>query len=105
MKCCANSSSKIKLVNKNVDLLKTISEPNRLKILCILKNSRLCECEIIEYLGLRQNLIAHHLHILEKANLLKSKKEGRKVFYSLNKREVRKFNDFLNRVLGGKNDN
>jgi ArsR family transcriptional regulator len=101
MQCCTNPSSKIKLVNKNVDLLKTISEPNRLKILCILKNGRLCECEIIEYLQLRQNLISHHLNILENASLIRSKREGRKIFYSLNKKEIIKLNNFLNHVLGG----
>lgn len=105
MKCCARSSDKIKLVNKNADLLKTISEPNRLKIICILKRGRLCECEIIECLQLRQNLISHHLNILEKASLIRSKRKGRKIFYSLNKKEIIKINNFLNHVLGGKNDN
>jgi len=101
MKCCSQNFNKINLINKNINLLKTIVEPNRLKILCVLKADRLCECEIIECLKLRQNLISHHLSVLEKEKLIKSQKEGRKIFYSLNKREIRKLSNFLNKILGG----
>lgn len=101
--CCLSQANKMKKINKNVNLLKAIYEPNRLKIICLLSKSKLCECEIINCLRLRQNLISHHLNVLEKAKLIKSKKEGRKIFYSLNIREINKLRNFLNKILGGKN--
>lgn len=101
MSNCTNLSNKIKLVNKKINCLKTISEPNRLKILCILKKGKLCECEIINFLKLRQNLISHHLSVLEKEKLIKSKKEGRKIFFYLNEKEIKRLSNFLNKILGG----
>lgn len=99
--CCANQVSKMQKINKNVNLLKAIYEPNRLKIICLLTKEKLCECEIIEFLKLKQNLISHHLSVLEKEKLIKSKREGRRIFYSLNKKEITKLKDFLTKVLGG----
>ncbi|MGQ9848187.1 MAG: ArsR/SmtB family transcription factor [Bacteroidales bacterium] len=69
-----------------VEFLKVISEENRLKILCLLKNSEKCVWDIWQYLGLVQNLVSHHLKVLKDFGLVSSKQEGLKVIYSLNKK-------------------
>jgi DNA-binding transcriptional ArsR family regulator len=56
---------------ENIDFLKEsfnlLSEPNRIKILCLLgKNEKLCVCEIIEKLNLKQNLVSHHLSMFKR---------------------------------------
>jgi ArsR family transcriptional regulator len=67
-----------------------LSDGNRLRILCLLKNGELCVCEIWRLLSLAQNLVSHHLMMLKKAGLLHSRKDGLRVFYSINQPRLRR---------------
>jgi ArsR family transcriptional regulator len=96
--CCKIKKSKTKL-GEVVDFLKLISEENRLKILCLLKEGEKCVCEIWQCLKLPQNLISHHLKILKDSGLIGSRKEGTKVFYKLNQKVVKKHIKLLNKFL------
>ena len=97
-KCCKNKKS-IEELSETVEFLKVISEENRLKILCLLRQGKKCVCEIWQYLNLPQNLVSHHLKILSDFNLLLSKKDGLKVYYSLNKKNINKYSKLLNNHL------
>ncbi len=79
--------------------LKVISDKNRLAILELLKSGERCVCEIYPELRLPQNLASHHLRVLKNFGLVKNKKDGLKIFYSLDKREISKFNSLLNKSL------
>lgn len=96
--CCKNKKSKIKL-KKAVSFLRIISEENRLKILCILQKQEKCVCEIWQFLGLPQNLISHHLKVLKNSGLINSRKEGTKVFYFLNQKNIKKFISLLSHFI------
>jgi ArsR family transcriptional regulator len=98
MKCCQNKRSILKIENL-AKVLKKISEPNRLKILCLLKNGEKCVCDIWQCLKLPQNLVSHHLKVLKDLNLISSKKVGLKVFYKLNQKVVKKYLKELNKLL------
>ncbi|PIR90151.1 ArsR family transcriptional regulator, partial [bacterium (Candidatus Gribaldobacteria) CG10_big_fil_rev_8_21_14_0_10_37_21] len=78
---------------------KIIAEENRLKILCILRDGEKCVCDIWQYLELPQNLASHHLKILKDFDLISSKKDGLKIFYSLNKNIISKYSKLLNKFL------
>jgi len=65
-------------------ILKTIADENRLRIICLLKSSEKCVCEIQEELSLSHNLILHHLKTMQTIQLLKKKKDGKHTYYSLN---------------------
>lgn len=97
-KCCIDKKSVANL-SQTVEFLKIISEENRLKILCLLREEEKCVCEIWQCLGLAQNLVSHHLRVLENSDLLSSKKEGLKVFYKLNKKVVKKYLKLLNKIF------
>lgn len=97
-KCCENKKSKADL-SKTVEFLKVIGDENRLKILCLLKKGERCVCEIWQYLELPQNLISHHLKVLTDFNLLSSRKDGLKIYYSLNKGTISKYSKLLNNHL------
>ena len=97
-KCCGDKKS-IAGLSQTAKFLKIISEENRLKIVCLLKESEKCVCEIWQYLKLPQNLVSHHLKILKNLNLISSKKVGLKVFYQLNKKVVKKYLKLLNNSL------
>lgn len=96
--CCRNKSEKN--IKQATEFLKIISEENRLKILCILRNGEKCVCEIWQFLNLPQNLVSHHLKVLKNFSLISSEKEGLKVFYKLNQkmltRHIKLLNKFLN---------
>jgi len=98
MKCCQSKRS-ISKVENLVKVLKKISEPNRLKILCLLKDGEKCVCDIWQCLKLPQNLVSHHLKVLKDLNLISSKKVGLKVFYKLNQKVVKKYLKELNKLL------
>jgi ArsR family transcriptional regulator len=98
MKCCQNKKSISKAGNL-AKALKKISEPNRLKILCILKDGEKCVCDIWQCLKLPQNLVSHHLKVLRDLNLISSKKVGLKVFYKLNQKVVKKYLKELEKIL------
>jgi ArsR family transcriptional regulator len=98
MKCCQNKKSILEVENL-ARTLKKISEPNRLKILCLLKDGEKCVCDIWQCLKLPQNLVSHHLKVLKDLNLISSKKVGLKVFYKLNQKVVKKYLKELEKTL------
>jgi len=97
--CCKDNSKQKNNLIKVVDFLKIVNEPNRLKILCLLKEQEKCVCDIWEALSLPQNLASHHLKTLKKAGLITSRQEGRKVIYSSNKNSLLKYTSLLNSFL------
>ncbi|MCW4050023.1 MAG: metalloregulator ArsR/SmtB family transcription factor [Candidatus Bathyarchaeota archaeon] len=62
-------------------LFKVIADPNRLKILEILRSGEHCQCDIIPVIGQSQPTVSRHLRLLEEAGLLLKRKEGTKVIY------------------------
>jgi len=59
-------------------------------MLYLLKARELCVCEIMTALDLTQPTASHHLNILENARVIKERKDGRWVFYSLADNELTK---------------
>ena len=68
-------------------LFKALSDPTRLRILYLLISAKteLCICELIEALDIPQYNTSKHMKELKTAGLVKERKEGRFVFYSLQK--------------------
>jgi DNA-binding transcriptional ArsR family regulator len=97
-KCCIDNQT-LKEVGQTADLLKVISEENRLKILCTLKTGERCVCDIWQDLDIPQNLASHHLKVLKDAGLIGWRKDGLKMIYSINKKEMTKLNSLLNNFL------
>jgi len=96
--CCRNKKS-ITNLSQTAKFLKIISEENRLKIFCLLKEGEKCVCEIWQCLKLAQNLTSHHLKTLKDFGLVSSRQEGLKVIYSINKKVVKKYIKSLNKFL------
>lgn len=97
---CCKDNTKVKAdFEKVIDFLKIINEPNRLRILCLLRDGEQCVCEIWKSLDLPQNLTSHHLKTLKDFGLIESKQKGRKIFYSSKKDVVKKYTSILNIFL------
>ena len=65
------------------ELFKVLGDPTRTKILSVLYNDELCVCDISKILNMTKSAISHQLRILKQAKLVKFRKEGKVVFYSL----------------------
>lgn len=65
------------------NIFKSLSDPTRLKIIYLLSKSSLCVCDIATILDMSQSSISHQLRVLRDSNLVKFKREGKLVIYSL----------------------
>ena len=64
-------------------IFKIIGDPNRIKILEILRKGENCQCEIIPLISQSQPTVSRHLKLLEDAGIIQSKKEGTRVIYNV----------------------
>lgn len=67
-------------------LFKTLGHPIRLQILLAIGEGEACVCHLEAVLGMRQALISQHLMALRKARLLRTRREGRYIYYRLRDR-------------------
>lgn len=65
------------------DLFKVFGDATRVKILYVLLQSEMCVCDLAELLGMTQSTISHQLRVLKQTKLVKNRREGKTVFYSL----------------------
>ncbi len=65
------------------DLYKLFGDSTRLRILYVLFDAELCVCDIAELLGMTTSAISHQLRLLKQAALVKFRKSGKSVLYSL----------------------
>jgi ubiquinone/menaquinone biosynthesis C-methylase UbiE/DNA-binding transcriptional ArsR family regulator len=70
-------------VNASWDILKTLSDSTRLRLLALLMREELSVAELQEILGMGQSRISSQLALLRQANLVSDRREGKKAFYSL----------------------
>lgn len=81
------------------DMFKVFGETSRVKILCALFNEALCVCDLASLLNMTQSAVSHQLRVLKQARLVKFRKEGKVVYYSLSDEHVRQiFNQGLSHV-------
>jgi len=79
----ADEVTKLAPIERQGRFFRALSDETRLRILKLLEVREMCVCEVMVALGLTQPTASHHLGILENAGLVKNRKEGKWVFYSL----------------------
>lgn len=75
------------------ELFKVFGDPTRIRILQALRHSELCVCDLSAILSMSQSAMSHQLRILKSARLVKNRREGRVVYYSLLDQHVEKILD------------
>lgn len=65
------------------DLFKVFGDSTRVKILCALFRTEMCVCDIAVLLGMTKSSISHQLRVLKQSKLVKYRKAGKVVYYSL----------------------
>lgn len=71
-------------------LFKVIGDPTRVKILFSISEHELCVCDICAVLNMSPSAISHQLRVLKDARIVKSRREGKNVFYSLDDEHIDK---------------
>ena len=71
------------------ELFKVFADSTRMKVIYALLEDELCVCDIANIVGTTQSAISHQLRILKQNKLVKSRREGKSVFYSLADQHVR----------------
>ena len=71
------------------ELFKVFGDTTRIRILYVLFESELCVCDIAEILCMTQSAISHQLRVLKQARLVRSRREGKQIYYFLADEHVR----------------
>ncbi|MDD2494161.1 MAG: metalloregulator ArsR/SmtB family transcription factor [Tissierellia bacterium] len=75
------------------ELFKVFGDSTRIKILWALDEVEMCVCDIAVLLNMTQSAISHQLRVLKQAKLVKNRKEGKVVYYSLDDDHVKQIFD------------
>ena len=65
------------------ELFKVFGDSTRVRIICALFESEMCVCDIAAVLNMTQSAISHQLRVLKQARLVKYRRDGKTVYYSL----------------------
>lgn len=65
------------------ELFRMLGDETRIRILYVLFESEVCVCDLAQLLGMTQSAISHQLRLLKQGHLVKSRRDGKTVFYSL----------------------
>ncbi|MCK8828435.1 metalloregulator ArsR/SmtB family transcription factor [Natroniella acetigena] len=91
------------VITQLADVFKILGDPTRIKIIHTLAKQELCVCDISELLRMSQSAISHQLRKLREFKLVKYRREGRVVYYSLDDDHVLQlFSQGLEHVKEGK---
>lgn len=71
------------------ELFKVFGDSTRIRILFVLFEAEVCVCDLAEALRMTQSAVSHQLKILKQAKLVKNRREGKSIFYSLADDHVR----------------
>lgn len=70
------------------EFYKVFADSTRIKILYALSKAEMCVCDIAEILGVSQSAVSHQLRMLKQMKLVKYRREGKSIFYSLSDEHI-----------------
>lgn len=82
-------------MQKILQITKALNDENRLRFLRSIAHEERCACKILEELSITQPTLSHHAKILEKAHLIKTRKQGKWTYYSINQETINFLQNFL----------
>lgn len=97
-------SIKSRMLDKNTlislaEIFKLMGDPTRVKIIYALSQQELCVCDIAAVLDLSQSAVSHQLRLLRNARLVRFRKDGKIVYYSIDDAHITNlFNECLDHV-------
>ncbi|MDR0309751.1 MAG: metalloregulator ArsR/SmtB family transcription factor [Candidatus Methanoplasma sp.] len=89
-----------KTIGELSDLFKIFSDPTRMKILWTIGDGEVCVCCISELLGMSVSAVSHQLKTLRQAQLVKARRDGKNIYYSLDDHHVKSLLDIALEHMG-----
>ena len=80
-------------------VLKAISDPKRLRIVDMLSCGELCACKILEAFRITQPTLSHDMMVLIEAGIVRDRREGKNIYYSLHQEHLASFQHTLQSIL------
>jgi DNA-binding transcriptional ArsR family regulator len=77
-----------KELERLASIYKILGDPSRLKIVTALRNVEMCVCDLAAFLGLTESAISHQLRRFKDLALVKSRRDGQVIYYSLDDEHV-----------------
>ncbi len=71
------------------ETFQALADPSRVRLICALIEQEMCVCDLAVLLGMSQSAVSHQLRLLRNLHIVKNRKEGRVVYYSLDDEHVR----------------
>ena len=84
-----NKMPQPELFDKIAEFFKIIGDPTRTKILFALDQNEMCVCDIANVLGMTKSSISHQLATLRKSGIVKCRREGKEIYYTLDDEHVK----------------
>ena len=84
----ANQLITLDRANSLSELFKTLGDPTRIRIMDALAKAECCVCDLAELLGLSQSATSHQLRVLRNSDLVKYRRDGKMVYYSMHDSHV-----------------
>ena len=94
MRCCVK-----KRCSEYADLFKALSDPNRLIIIDMLSQGELCACVILARLQISQPTLSHHMKTLCESGIVRGRRAGKWMYYTLNEKTLRYSQIYLNELI------
>ena len=88
-----------RVLELKVEILKALAQPTRLKILQLLRNGEKCICEIVPAINGEQSNISRHISLMQKSNLVTTRKDGVKVMVKVKDPRVFEILDSISIML------
>ena len=85
-------------------MLKAMSDPKRLRIVDMLSCGELCACKILEEFNITQPTLSHDMKVLLEAGIVKDHREGKNIYYSLDREVLGQMYQCLGRIFEDKPD-
>lgn len=76
------------------ELFKVFGDPTRTKIICALFQEEMCVCDLANLLVMSHSAVSHQLKVLKQTRLVKPRREGKIVYYSLDDYHIKKIFDY-----------
>jgi DNA-binding transcriptional ArsR family regulator len=88
-----------RVLELKADILRALAQPTRLKILELLRNGEKCICEIVPALNGEQSNISRHISLMQKSNLVATRKDGVKVMVKVRDPKIFDILDKVSAIL------
>ena len=87
-------------IKKMAVVFKAFGDENRLQILALLRSGEKCACKLLDELQIGQSTLSHHMRILCASGVVRGRKEGKWVHYSIDPQGARRAQKLLEQQIG-----